>query len=229
MVIEDALFYWGHRLLHHPKIYGKIHKRHHQFYTPVGVAAEYAHPIEYFVANSLPFSAGPMFIGFFLAPFHVYTFWLWFVLRIGGTHCIPAFHMSSPVRLTIILPAAETIDGHCGYAFPWTPYRLLPFSGSVGHHDFHHSKVRPLPSIVPPFAVLTPPTFSPFAEHRQLRQLLHVLGHALRNGCRVSAVEEPRGRARDQEPRGMKTLKRRTDSIFGTIWRAHFAARVGGE
>lgn len=117
MVIEDTLFYWGHRLLHHPKIYGKIHKRHHQFYTPVGLAAEYAHPIEYFVANSLPFSAGPMLIGLVAGPFHLYTFWLWFVLRIG-----------------------ETIDGHCGYAFPWTPYRLLPFSGSVGHHDFHHSK-----------------------------------------------------------------------------------------
>ena len=33
----------------------------------------------------------------------------------------------------------ETIDGHCGYEFSWSPYRLLPFSGSSEYHNFHHS------------------------------------------------------------------------------------------
>jgi methylsterol monooxygenase/4-alpha-methyl-delta7-sterol-4alpha-methyl oxidase len=33
----------------------------------------------------------------------------------------------------------ETVDGHCGYEFSWSPYRLLPLSGSSDYHNFHHS------------------------------------------------------------------------------------------
>ena len=40
-------------------------------------------------------------------------------------------------RLTIRV--FETIDGHCGYEFSWSPYRLLPMSGSAEYHNFHHS------------------------------------------------------------------------------------------
>lgn len=29
-VWNDTLFYWGHRLLHHPAIYKYIHKQHHE-------------------------------------------------------------------------------------------------------------------------------------------------------------------------------------------------------
>lgn len=39
----------------------------------------------------------------------------------------------------LILRVFETIDGHCGYEFSWSPYRLLPFSGSAEYHHFHHS------------------------------------------------------------------------------------------
>lgn len=37
------------------------------------------------------------------------------------------------IRLT------ETVDGHCGYEFSWSPFRLLPLSGSAEYHNFHHS------------------------------------------------------------------------------------------
>jgi len=47
---------------------------------------------------------------------HVYTWWLWICFRV-----------------------AETVDGHCGYNFPWSPYRVIPMSGSSAYHDFHHS------------------------------------------------------------------------------------------
>lgn len=33
----------------------------------------------------------------------------------------------------------ESIDGHCGYDFSWSPYRLLPFSCSAESHSYHHS------------------------------------------------------------------------------------------
>jgi methylsterol monooxygenase/4-alpha-methyl-delta7-sterol-4alpha-methyl oxidase len=34
----------------------------------------------------------------------------------------------------------ETCDGHCGYEFSWSPFRLLPLSGSSNYHNYHHSK-----------------------------------------------------------------------------------------
>jgi len=112
MVIEDTLFYWAHRALHHPAIYGYIHKKHHEFKQPIGIASEYAHPIEFIFSNAIPFSMGPQ-----LLHAHCFTFFVWYVWRIG-----------------------ETVDGHSGYEFPFVPYRLLPFSGSATFHDYHHSR-----------------------------------------------------------------------------------------
>ena len=34
----------------------------------------------------------------------------------------------------------ETLDGHCGYDFPWSPFRLVPFCADASYHDFHHSQ-----------------------------------------------------------------------------------------
>lgn len=41
IMVDDTLFYWSHRLLHHPKIYGMIHKKHHTFKHTIGIAVEY--------------------------------------------------------------------------------------------------------------------------------------------------------------------------------------------
>lgn len=43
-LVNDFVFYWSHRLLHHPRLY-KIHKKHHQYYVTTGLAAEFAHPV----------------------------------------------------------------------------------------------------------------------------------------------------------------------------------------
>lgn len=63
MVCEDTCFYWGHRLLHHPKLYSKIHKKHHEFYSTVSFAAEYAHPLEFCLTNVLPSFVGMKLLG----------------------------------------------------------------------------------------------------------------------------------------------------------------------
>src|SRR5262249_17233928 len=47
--IEDTWHYFCHRLLHHPSIYGYIHKVHHTYTAPFALAAEYAHPMETFI------------------------------------------------------------------------------------------------------------------------------------------------------------------------------------
>jgi methylsterol monooxygenase len=35
-----------HRFMHWPPFYKKVHKVHHEYAAPFGIAAEYAHPIE---------------------------------------------------------------------------------------------------------------------------------------------------------------------------------------
>lgn len=112
MVIEDATFYTSHRTLHTFKpLYAHIHKLHHRYYQSLSIAAEFAHPIEFLFGNAIPFALGPTLLGA-----HGYTWLAWTVFRIG-----------------------ETVEGHCGYDFPWAPWTLFPFSGSSAFHDAHHS------------------------------------------------------------------------------------------
>lgn len=113
MVCEDFTFYWMHRLLHTGPLYRRIHKMHHTFKTTVGIAAEYTHPLEFILGNMLPCAVGPAILG---PRAHIVTIFCWYAIRFG-----------------------ETLDGHCGYEFSWSPFRLIPLSGSAEYHDFHHS------------------------------------------------------------------------------------------
>ena len=112
MLIEDALFYWGHRTLHHPSIYSYIHKVHHKFNYTVSIAATATHPVEYIVSNVLPFVAGPTLLGA-----HCATMYAWILFRVS-----------------------ETVVNHSGYNFPWTMFTILPLQGTAKDHDDHHSK-----------------------------------------------------------------------------------------
>ena len=95
--INDTFFYWGHRFLHHQSIYKYIHKQHHTFKSTIGIASEYAHPIEDLFANVIPTIGGNLLIGS-----HIFTFWLWLFIRI-----------------------CETIDAHSGYTFPYSPFHIF--------------------------------------------------------------------------------------------------------
>lgn len=115
MLIEDLLFYCGHRLLHQvPFLYINVHKLHHTYnkkMQSISIAAESTHPVEFIISNVVPFAAGPLLFGA-----HCVTLYVWVIWRIG-----------------------ETVTNHSGYEFPWSPYALLPFTGSAVAHDLHHS------------------------------------------------------------------------------------------
>ena len=113
MIIDDTLFYWIHRLFHIPFFYKLFHKKHHEYNNTVGIAAIYAHPIEYLFGNLLPVVLGPAILS---TQSHYATHMIWFFWR-----------------------NMETIDGHCGCEFTWAPYRVFPMSASSEHHNYHHS------------------------------------------------------------------------------------------
>jgi sterol desaturase/sphingolipid hydroxylase (fatty acid hydroxylase superfamily) len=57
-------------------------------------------------------NVGPMILG---SKVHLVSYLLWIVFRVS-----------------------QSIDGHCGYEFSWSPFRVFPLSGSSLFHAFHH-------------------------------------------------------------------------------------------
>lgn len=108
-LIEDFVFYWGHRLLHTPWLYKHIHSVHHQHAAPFGIAAEYAHPLEV-IFLGLATLTGPAVVG----P-HLLTLYIYLALR-----CV------------------QTVECHSGYDFPWSLNRWFPLYGGADFHDHHH-------------------------------------------------------------------------------------------
>ena len=113
--VYEVAFYFTHRAFHSPWLYRKFHKRHHEFNVTISVAAEYAHPIEYFFGNSVPFGLGPLLYG--QSKVHIITWFTW-----------------------VAFGTISTAIAHSGYDFPCSPFNLIPFSPHSSYHDFHHYK-----------------------------------------------------------------------------------------
>lgn len=113
MQIDDGLFYWAHRALHHRALYKRFHKRHHEFAHAVPLAAEWSHPVEDMFCNTLATLAGPL-----LLRVHVTELWLYVACKLW-----------------------QSIDAHSGYdlPFPISPWSAIRGMDCAPAHDFHHS------------------------------------------------------------------------------------------
>lgn len=113
-VFEDFFHYCSHQMLHTGILYKHIHKLHHQYAAPFGLAAEYAHPVETLILGAGTLS-GPLLYCWYTRNFHILTMYVWVILRLF-----------------------QAIDAHSGYDFPWSLQHFVPFWSGAEHHDFHH-------------------------------------------------------------------------------------------
>ncbi|KAM9331779.1 fatty acid hydroxylase domain-containing protein 2 [Pholidichthys leucotaenia] len=100
-LLEEILFYYSHRLFHHPSLYKLYHKQHHEWTAPVGIIAIYAHPLEHVLSNLLPVVIGPVILGS-----HISTTSMWYCIALISTtisHC--GYHLP-------FLPSPEYHDFH---------------------------------------------------------------------------------------------------------------------
>jgi 4-alpha-methyl-delta7-sterol-4alpha-methyl oxidase len=110
--LDDFLFYWAHRWLHESRwLYRKVHRVHHLATTPIALAGNFMHPVEFLIISTLVF-VGPVLVGA-----HVVTLWVWVVVRQWEA----AWH-------------------HSGLTLPPRVLRWVPLYDGPAHHDFHHSK-----------------------------------------------------------------------------------------
>mmetsp|Transcript_19999 Transcript_19999/g.39293 ORF Transcript_19999/g.39293 Transcript_19999/m.39293 type:complete len:318 (+) Transcript_19999:179-1132(+) len=83
LLVDEVLFYYGHRACHEiPFLYKHVHKIHHQFTAPIGLAADYCHPAEHLFINLIPNLLGALIIRA-----HATTYLFWWVMTVIGTQC----------------------------------------------------------------------------------------------------------------------------------------------
>jgi methylsterol monooxygenase len=116
-VLEDAWHYWTHRAMHASSfLYKNIHKIHHQYSAPFGLAAEYASPIEVMILGFGTVGC-PIVWCAITKDLHILTMYAWIVLRVF-----------------------QAVDAHSGYEFPWSLHHFFPVWAGAEHHDVHHEK-----------------------------------------------------------------------------------------
>lgn len=120
--VEDLWHYSFHRLFHWGWFYKNIHKVHHRYAAPFGLAAEYAHPAEVM-------ALGVGTVGFPI----LYAY----VAKTYPGYDLPSLHLFT-ITLWIVLRLFQAVDSHSGYDFPWSLNKFLPIWAGAAHHDEHH-------------------------------------------------------------------------------------------
>lgn len=118
LAIEDAVFYWTHRAMHHPLLFRTVHALHHESHDPTPFTAFAFHPVEAVLQalNGLAIAAALLVL-----PWH-------------------------PVALAIFgfCQISFNVIGHLGYEiYParWNRWPILRWKTPGLHHYLHHQMV----------------------------------------------------------------------------------------
>eukprot|EP00938_MAST-03A_sp_MAST-3A-sp1_P005999 g5999.t1 len=111
----DFMFYFSHRWLHQKSVYLRFHKQHHRFTKTIGLASSYQGSLE-----------GAIQLLNWYVPIGVAG-----ALN-GDLHWKTLFAYNC-------FRWIETVDAHCGYDFPFSPFSFIPIFGGAKAHDLHHS------------------------------------------------------------------------------------------
>ncbi|KAL8909538.1 MAG: hypothetical protein Q9171_005017 [Xanthocarpia ochracea] len=110
LIVVDTWIYFTHRLCHvNHTLYRLVHAQHHRLYVSYAYGAVYAHWLETLFLDILSF--------------------------ILATEIAQLSARQS--MLFGSLATIKTISDHCGYVFPWDPFRWVNGNGAV-FHDLHH-------------------------------------------------------------------------------------------
>jgi sterol desaturase/sphingolipid hydroxylase (fatty acid hydroxylase superfamily) len=113
LLVDDALFYVAHRVLHTKWLYRRIHSWHHRYHAPYALLGSIMHPVEWLIINGIVVVV-PLACGM-----HVGVFFVCIVLR-----------------------QWTNAEFHAGVEGWWSLLSKLPGAGGVRHHDLHHERVR---------------------------------------------------------------------------------------
>ena len=116
--VDDTVFYWSHRAMHHPKLFEAFHRVHHESTDPTPFTAYSFHPLEAIVLTIGPLALTPvlMFLPWHPAAIIIYSF--------------------GNILFNVI--------GHLGYEiYPsrWNRIPLLRWKTPAMHHYLHHQMV----------------------------------------------------------------------------------------
>lgn len=119
LILDDTYFYWTHRLMHHPMLFERVHRVHHESVDPTPFTAFSFHPLEAIV------------------------------LGIGGLSILPAVLLLPWHPIAVIAAGTFStlfnVIGHLGYEiYPrgWTRFPILRWKTPGYHHYMHHQRVQ---------------------------------------------------------------------------------------
>ena len=78
------------------------------------ISSAYTHPLEIIFGNMVSIFSGLMILK---SKMHIVTLGCWSVLRV-----------------------VESLEAHSGFDFPWSMFKVLPFSAGTPAHNYHHLK-----------------------------------------------------------------------------------------
>ncbi len=116
LIVNDAYFYWTHRLLHTPKIFKFVHRVHHYSVNPTPFTSLSFDLVEIFVNMII------VFLFPFIMPMHILAF-----------------------AIFTLVAFLYNVYGHLGYEIMPPKLQRLPlfkYFNSATRHQFHHQTSR---------------------------------------------------------------------------------------